>query len=170
MRMLIAALGLALVLSCGFAVAMPLVEFSSGTLHSQLGKNSLTTVYVSNPNSSFANITVWLGGDYPPALTKFSAENGLYLTPDQRKLTVGLNPKEERAVTLVVMSTGPKDAGYTITMSANTTADFLLKDSAAMKVFIDYFPDFPGLELWAAFLLTAASCLAYWRLNAHEKV
>src|SRR4030067_1701455 len=100
---------------------MPLVEFSSSTLHSQLGKNSITTVYVSNPNSTFANVTVWLGGDYPAAMAKFSAEEGLYLTPDQRNLTVRLNPKEERAVTLVVMSTGPKDSGYTITMSANTT-------------------------------------------------
>jgi len=166
MRMLFAALGLTLVLACGLAAAMPLAEFSSGTLHSQLGKNTITTVYVSNPNSTFANITVWLGGDYPEGLVKFSSEDGLYLTPDQRNLTVGLNPEEERSVTLVVMSTGPNDAGYTITMDANTTADASLTDSAAMKVFIDYSPNFPGLELWGILAIMAGSCFAYWRLCA----
>jgi len=165
MRMLIAALGLALVLACGFAAAMPLAEFSSGTLHSQLGKNSITKVYVANPNSTFANITVWLGGNYPPALVKFSAEDGLYLTPDQRNLTVQLNPKEERDVILVIMSTGPRDTGYTITMSANTTADASLKDSATMKVFIDYSPNFPGLEPFTIAILLALSGLAYRRIK-----
>jgi hypothetical protein len=168
MRMLIAAPAITLVLACGFAsaAATPLAEFSSGVLHNQLGTNSIVKVYVANPNSTFANITMWLGGDYPEALAKFSGEEGLYLTPDQRNLTVGLNPKGERTLILVVMSTGPKDEGYTITMSANTTADASLKDSAAMKVFIDYSPNFPGLEAWTALLLMAASCFGYWRLCA----
>lgn len=166
MRVLIAALAIALVLACGSAVAMPLAEFSSSTLHTQLGKNAITKVYLSNPNSTFANITVWLGGDYPPGLVKFSGEEGLYLTPDQRNLTVGLNPEEERTVTLVVMSTGPNDTGYTITVSANTTADALLTDSVTMTVFIDYSPNFPGLESWAVLAIIAGSCLVYGRLCA----
>jgi hypothetical protein len=166
MRMLLPSLALTLVLACGSAAAMPLAEFSSGTLHSQLGKNTITSVYVANPNSTFANITVWLGGDYPEGLVKFSAEDGLYLTPDQRNLTVGLNPEEERAVTLVVMSTGPNDSGYTITMDANTTADASLTDSASVDVFIDYSPNFPGIESWGVLAIIAGSCLAYWRSRA----
>ena len=165
MKLFFAAAAIALILSSGLAAARPLADFSSGSMHIRLGKSAIAKAYINNPNSTFANITVWLGGDYPADLAKFSAEDGLFLSADRRNLTVGLNPNEERAVSLSVLSTGPKDGGYMITMSANTTADSSLEDYGAMMVFVDYSPDFPALEPWGIAAIIAVSCFGYWRLR-----
>ncbi|MCX6814843.1 MAG: right-handed parallel beta-helix repeat-containing protein [Candidatus Aenigmarchaeota archaeon] len=144
--------------------SLTLVMVSAETIHVGIGTSALVKTYVKNPDPQFVNITVWLGGDYPTSLAKFSAESGLYLTPDQRNLTVGLNPKEERVVTLVILSTAPKDGGYTITLNANTTASSM-QDFDYMKIFIDYPPNFPGLELWGILLILAVSGLVYWKIK-----
>ena len=164
MKLFFAAAAIALILASGLAAARPLVDFSSGSVHMRVGANEIVKTYVSNPDLQFANITLWLGGDYPAALVKFSADNGLYLTADQRNLTVGLNPKEERMLILVILSTGPKDGGYRITLNANTTGS-AKKDSIAAKIFIDYPPSFPGLETYGIALILALSGLAYWRIK-----
>jgi hypothetical protein len=163
MRLLFAALAVILVLAWGSANAQSLAGFSSENIHIRIGTSSLLKVYVKNPDTQFANITVWLGGDYPAALAKFSPEAGLYLTPDQRNLTVGMNPKSERTLSLIILSTVPKDGGYTLTMNANTTAS-ATKNSDSLKIFIDYPPSFPGLEFWGILLIIAVSCFGYWRL------
>ena len=164
MRLFFAALAFALILTCASANAQTLAWFSSGTIHIRMGESMLVKTYVKNPDPQFANISVWLGGDCPASLAKFSLESGLYLTPDQRNLTVGLNPKEERAVILVILSTTPKDGGYTITLNSNTTASST-KDFDYMKVFLDYPPKFPGLEPWGIVLILAVSGLVYWKIK-----
>jgi hypothetical protein len=108
---------------------------------------------------------MWLGGDYPPGLARFSNETGtgIYMTPNKRTAILGLNPKEEKTLSLVISSTDPKPGGYTITLDANTTADSSFKDSETMRVFTDFEPSFPGLEFYGIALILALSVFAYWK-------
>jgi hypothetical protein len=141
-----------------------LTAFSVENLHLEIGKNFMVKVYLKNPDSQFANITVWLGGDCPASLAKFSLESGLYLTPDQRNVTVEMNPNSERTLSLMIISTVPRDGGYTLTMNANTTAS-ATQSSDSLKIFIDYPPSFPGLESWGILLILAVSGLVYWKIK-----
>jgi len=162
MRLFFAALAFALILTCASANAQTLAWFSSGTIHIRMGESMLVKTYVKNPDPQFANISVWLGGDYPRGLANFSSQPGVYFTPDMRNATVPLNPKEEKVLNLVVISTGPKDGGYTITLNSNTTASGKT-GYASIKVFMDYAPSFPGLESWGILLIIAVSSLLMGR-------
>jgi len=139
-----------------------LAKFSAGMVYLEMGKNGILKVYVNNPDLQFANISIWLGGDYPAALTKFSAYPGVYYTADMRNATVGLNPKEQRVLDLIMYSTGPGE--YIINVTATTTASGK-KDFDSIKLFIGYPPSFPGLELWGILLILAVSGLAYWKIK-----
>ncbi len=158
------AISIILALNVTVAQAPKLATFAADSVHIHMGKNSLVKAYISNPDSSYANITVWLGGDYPTELAKFSQEAGVYYTADQRNFTVSLNPREQKIFTLLVVSTGPKADGspYSITIDSNTTAS-AKKSSDTLGVFIDYAPNFPGLESWGISLLLILSGLAYWK-------
>ncbi|HJW96641.1 MAG TPA: hypothetical protein VJ485_00585 [archaeon] len=168
MKLFFASLAIAiiLVLNVTFAQAPQLATFAADSVHMHMGKNSLVKTYISNPDSSYANITVWLGGDYPTGLAKFSQEAGVYYTADQRNFTVPLNPREQKVFTLLVVSTGPKADGspYKITLRANTTDPSGRTSSGNMDVFMDYAPNFPGLETWGILLIIAVSSLLMGRI------
>lgn len=164
MRLFFAGLALALLLACSPAYAQPLAGFSSGSMHMQIGTNALAKIYVKNGGAQFANVTVFLGGDYPSGLAEFANVSGAYFSADMRSAVVGLNPQEGKTLQLVIISTVPKEGGYTINLDANTTASGETS-SGSMKVLIDYAPSFPGLESLGILLLLALSGLAYWRIR-----
>jgi hypothetical protein len=108
---------------------------------------------------------VWLGGDYPTALAKFSnqpPQKDAYFTADMRNLTVQLNPRNQMTFNVIILSTSPRDGGYNVTLDANTTGSGKT-DSDNLQAFVDYPANFPGLELWGVLLLIALSGVAYWK-------
>jgi len=160
------------VLISAAGVSQPLARFSADNMHIQLGSSSLVKVYVHNPDAYYANITLWITGDYPTDMVRFTGdvyEPGVYYTADMKNATVQLNPGNDKVMTLVALSTLPKTTGYNVTLNANTTAS-IRTVSKNMTVFLDYPASFPGLEAWGIILLLALSGLAYWRLNACKNV
>ena len=145
-------------------VNRPLADFSDSRVHLQVGKSAIVKIYMSNPNATFANVTVWLGGSYPSNLANFSSEAGIILSPNRRTAVAGLNPKEEKVLSLVISSV-PAQGVYTIILAANTTANAGLTDQETMSVSTDYAPSFPGLELYGIALIMAFSGFAYWKIQ-----
>jgi hypothetical protein len=162
MRLFLAVLAVSMAVLWGSAGGQ-LTDFSASSVHVQMGKSIMVKAYVANPNATFANVTLWLGGNYPAGLAKFSQDEGIYFTADLRNAILGLNPKEEKVLSLVISSATPQAGGYIITLDANTTADPLLKDRETMSVFTDFEPSFPGLESWSLLLILALSGIAYWK-------
>jgi len=141
-----------------------LAKFAVSNIHARLGENRIVKVYVQNPDPVFANITVWIQGDYPIALAKFIAPStfrDIYFTPDMRNFTVQLNPKNQMTLNFLVMSTGPKDGGYTLTLGANTTGS-AKNDSDTLQVFVDYPANFPGLDLLGMSAIVACAAAIFW--------
>jgi hypothetical protein len=161
MKLFFAAVAISLAVFWSSANAQ-LTEFSASSVHIQMGKSVIVKTYVANPNATFANVTVWLGGNYPAGLARFSNESGVYFTADLRNATLGLNPKEEKILSLVISSTDPKAGGYMITLDANTTADSLLKDRETVAVFTDFEPTFPGLDLLGMSAIVACAGAIFW--------
>jgi parallel beta-helix repeat protein len=143
-----------------------IAKFSADDIHIEIGKNALVKLYVRNSDLQYAQISLWLGGDYYTNLAKFSVEQGMSFTPDQRNVTVRLNPKEERELSLIIISTGPKsdETPYNLIVNSNTTAS-TAKDSDELMIHVDYAANFPGLESWAIVLIVSISCLLYWRFH-----
>jgi len=163
------AFGIAFLVGLGFllgsaAAQEKLAEFSVEKVYITIGKGMLLKVYLKNPDSVFANISIWLEGDYPKDLAKFAQEPNAYFTPDMRNATVGMNPKEERVMSIVVQSTEPKDSGYSLMLNSNTTAGAATY-ADQVKVYVDYAPNFPGLDFWGFALLLGISGLAFWRFQ-----
>jgi hypothetical protein len=163
MRLLFAALALCL-LFLPVNVCGQLAELYPEDVHMEVGKSVIVKTHISNPDNSFASISVWLGGDYPAGLAKFASQSGIAYTADMRNVTIQLNPGEEKILNLVIYSTEPKAGGYLITIDAKTTASSL-QDFDSMKVSVDRTPTFPGIEAWGILLVIGIAGLSFWRLH-----
>ena len=144
------------------AINPPMISSPDKSFHIESGESMHTKVRVRNSDITFANITVWLGGDYP-GMSKWESLAGATLTGDGRSITIGMNPKEEKDIRLVVYP-GPIGAGYNINITANTTADATV-DVEDIRISIDQTPTFPGPESWMVLMAVPLACVVFWRIR-----
>jgi len=146
---------------------------SAKNVHVTIGRNMLLKVYVINTNSTeFENITVWLENT-PPApaeIAKFANESGISgisFSSDMRYAEIGMNPMEEKTLTVVIQGGGVQSGGdYAFKVKSNTTDSWHPGDHQdSVNVALDFAPNFPGLDWWGFLAITGISGLAFWRIQ-----
>ncbi len=146
-----------------YPLAFPsIIKFYFQTIHLEVGKGYDAKMHIFNPYPDFANVTIWIEGNYP---ARFENLSGTNLSADMRNVTMQLNPYEERVLRVSIMSADPSATGYSVNIHSMITAAPGRLDTKGINVLIDAVPTFPGPDALSMALLVALSTVTYFGLR-----
>jgi len=153
----------------GFMVMKPMSMTASGLgiylkdIFITLGSYEYVSVEVTNGQNVNENVSIVLLGDY--VYSKFLDVPGGTLSPDKRRLDIGLLPLETRKVTVLVY-TSKRCNNCNMTIYAESTIHVDINETAMVKINVVSPAEFSGLSWAGVIALLALASLAYARLGA----
>jgi len=140
-----------------YITSYPLANFMTHNVHLSLGLTHDLRIQVRNLQNEFDTISIDLDG-YPNACFLNASHANV---KDCRSLEIGLNPYEDRIVTVRILAEEVRDAPYTLNLNAQSGINPGLTDKDSASISIKYPAMFPGLSSWAIIIIILLSVSVY---------